>query len=331
MEPPEKTAGVNKALGDLVENLQLVIDQVKDGENTRTHEPNFDLDGFWNRLGMTFKAVSTEATKLTMAFSSPPRPDAKEAQPLISGIEKSTLSLLSVFYSLPIEAGKTLHNKLHRMVITILTSVQSLANIIKTEGFEGSKHQLQSTGGVWEHCDSFPQLPKNNKDAVLFSARQNIELVGDALDEISSAVTEEPEDHSSQSSEETDSWTENDKKILSPALGLIKAARSCMKKVTIALRNNGHSNTQEQIKELDELHEVLEQVSPFVDDFVLSLYPPLRKEAVGEESQQLADGLLSLLKKAMSTHITTEADSDWLEFLSKAVHHNLGKLKELLS
>ena len=51
-------------------------------------------------------------------------------------------------------------------------------------GLCSSDSQLRSTGNVWERCDVFKTLPRNNQDAVLVGMRATGGLVKDALEEI---------------------------------------------------------------------------------------------------------------------------------------------------
>lgn len=52
-----------------------------------------------------FKAVSHEATKLSLLYSKPPRPSNTECESLIKSVEKSVLALLHVYSNLPKAAG----------------------------------------------------------------------------------------------------------------------------------------------------------------------------------------------------------------------------------
>jgi hypothetical protein len=63
-------------------------------------------------------------------------------------------------------------------------------------------------------------------------------------------------------------------------MGLVKTARSSLKKIGVALRIKGKFETEEQMSQLDDLSSRVQKISPAVDDLVSSLYPPINKDAV---------------------------------------------------
>ena len=78
------------------------------------------------------------------------------------------------------------------------------------------------------------------------------------------------------------SWSEEEKQLVMPSVGLIKAANSCLKRVLGAVKKNGKCDCAKDASQLDNLVERLKEVSPAVDEVVLCLYPPIAKEAVRE-------------------------------------------------
>jgi hypothetical protein len=63
-------------------------------------------------------------------------------------------------------------------------------------------------------------------------------------------------------------------------MGLVKTARSSMKRIGTALRMKGKFETEEQISQLDDLVSRVQKISPAVDDLVSCVYPPMNKDAV---------------------------------------------------
>ena len=59
----------------------------------------------------------------------------------------------------------------------------------------------------------------------------------------------------------------------------MQTAKNCLKKVTTAVKNNGGLDTTLHITQLDSAAERVGYVSPLVDDFVSSLYPPMSHTA----------------------------------------------------
>jgi hypothetical protein len=63
-------------------------------------------------------------------------------------------------------------------------------------------------------------------------------------------------------------------------MGLVKTARSSLKRIGTGLRIKGKVETEEQISQLDDMVSTIQKVSPAVDDLVSSLYPPMNRGAV---------------------------------------------------
>ncbi|XP_066289284.1 cyclin-D1-binding protein 1 homolog [Branchiostoma lanceolatum] len=330
---------VANQLDTLHSNLKLVTEQLKEGESRRQAQEDFNLPSFWERLSASFKIMSHEATKMCLMFSKPPVPSGEESKSLIEGVEKSVLAMVSTFYSLPKDQGMTLRKSVRLSVMSVVDELQDLVNhIIKNVG-KGSSDQLFATGSVWECCDHFSRLPKDNKEATLLIIKNTTSLVQDALQEIEEArdddaggITaldqlqmEDPEDQDNNE----ESWAESDKALMAPCLGLVKASKACLKKISIAVKTGGKCDAVERIAQLDDIADVVHQTSPQVDDTVLSLYPPMDHSAVRTNALALSGVLKNLLDMAKSSHFTSEADASWLQFLQNAVDHNVDKVRDL--
>lgn len=78
-------------------------------------------------------------------------------------------------------------------------------------------------------------------------------------------------------------WTDSDRQILLPCSGLIRATKACLKKTLCAVTERGNGNDGRCISELDDIADIVKTFSPKVDDFVLSLYPPVNHSAVKDQ------------------------------------------------
>ncbi|KAG0702997.1 Cyclin-D1-binding protein 1 [Chionoecetes opilio] len=84
-------------------------------------------------------------------------------------------------------------------------------------------------------------------------------------------------------------------------------------------------------EELDELYEESGLITSQVDVLVQDLYPPLAVSSMQEQSHQLADRLHTVLKTCVRSHVIGEAEEANIEFIQKAIDHNLDCMKEKLS
>ncbi|KAL9974473.1 hypothetical protein ACROYT_G011508 [Oculina patagonica] len=195
--------------------------------------------------------------------------------------------------------------------------------------------KTQSTGTLWEHCDSFQNLPKDNKQAVLAILQSSSELIKDALTELDEAqkcngCQGDNDDDDDDTESNKQGWSSEDKLLVPPCVGLVKACRSCVKKISSAIQTSGQVTSVENIQQLDKMADKVLRTSPSVDDVVMSLYSPMNHQSVSESASKLANQLKEMLNKARNSHFTLESDSTWLDFLNKAIDHNMDKLTGLL-
>lgn len=325
----------------LTENLQAVIEQLKDGSSTRPDAPDFQFESFWTRMGTCVKAISQEATKLCLACSEPPLPSPLVLQPLIDGIERCSLALVSAYYSLPPSQGLTLRKLVTNSVVELISALQTLIVSLNTSDVAKSKRHLQSTGSVWEICDKFPGLPRDNKEAVIFQAKETLELISDALEELEESLKGSHNDldqmlNSCSVDDDEDDispkiWCDSDRHVVTASVGVIKTAKAMMKKLIKVIDTSGRCDTLDVVAQLDDFANVVSTMSPAVDDFVLSLYPPVKTDAVSINSQHLISVLRHLLSLSKNSHFIASADSTWFEFLDKAVDHNATKTAEVIA
>ncbi|KAK3737698.1 hypothetical protein QZH41_010118 [Actinostola sp. cb2023] len=285
---------------------------------------------------MTFRAVSKEATNLAVMFSKPPPPTGEELESLLTGFETAVIGMLTVFHSLSLTQGKTLHKRLQITIVNILHDAKNFIESLKNEGCKSPQVINHSTGAIWEHCDSFHTLPLDNKYAVLEVLQTTSILVKDALTELDQ-IQKSNGCHDSNPLGDDDAnvidqgWSENDGQLVSPCAGMVKACRSCLKKVSDAIRTNSKTTSPANNKDLDDVSLILTTISPKVDDLISGLYAPISRENLQENVHQLADILDNLLGKSRASRFTLETDNSWIDFLKKAIDHNKTKLMAIMT
>ncbi|XP_036427324.1 cyclin-D1-binding protein 1 homolog [Colossoma macropomum] len=317
--------------------VKCIRDRVKDGESNESAGA-FNLSNFWEVLNQAVKATSQEATTLSLAFSKPPLPSEEDCAKLAESIQKHVLALSTIYYWLPKSEGITLRKLVREATGEVLDGVVQLLDILLSSPLQSlSQEQLTSTGGVWASCDRFAQLPRDNRAAVLHVMASYIGMVKDALEEMYQALAEsqdpfsdvlDDDDLEARGNQDT-YWSESDRQLISKCLGLIKASGACLRKLSIAVQKNGKVDTAENITQLDDLADAAREISPSVDDLVLSLYPPVDCPVVDQNASKLAAILMKALQIIRSCHICLEGDFPWVQFLEGAVDHNLQEVKSL--
>ncbi|XP_024079994.2 cyclin-D1-binding protein 1 homolog [Terrapene carolina triunguis] len=209
--------------------------------------------------------------------------------------------------------------------VTLRTPLQSL-----------SQEQLISTGSVWEACEQISHLPQDNQAAVLSAMAAYLGVVRDAEEEMEQAQGEDRDPYSDiMEDEELGSrgnrdtyWSEADRKLLGPCMGLMKASKACLKKLLGAVKVHGKADTPEQVAQLDDLTDITNEISPSVYELALSMYPPMNQLAVRLNAAKLASVLKKVLEITKSSHVYPPSEEGWVQFLTGAVDHNIDKIKD---
>uniref|UniRef100_A0A3Q4MTC9 Cyclin D-type binding-protein 1 n=1 Tax=Neolamprologus brichardi TaxID=32507 RepID=A0A3Q4MTC9_NEOBR len=312
----KKKTPLQFSLRTRTENIELFF-SFADGESNES-DGAFNLSNFWDTLNQAVKAVSQEATKLSLAFSKPPLPSQQDGEKLAESIMKSILTLSTVYYWLPKSQGLALRRLVRDATVEVLEGVAQLVEVIMSSPLESlSQEQLMSTGGVWSACDQFPQLSKDNKAAVVVVLSCEVRVVKDAIEEIEQALAEGEDPFNDVLDDDQDGdeprgnqdmyWSENDRQVIGACQGLIKAAAACLRKLTSAVKSNGDFSTPQNVSQLDDLADISKEISPGVDDLALCLYPPMDYNGV-----------------------ETNSELTWVQFLDGAIDHNLQKAKDLI-
>ncbi|KAE8575517.1 hypothetical protein XENTR_v10003857 [Xenopus tropicalis] len=292
-----------ESIRNLAENLRVVLGKLRDGEPRESEK--FNAQHFWGTLGHSIKATSQEATKLSLAFLKPPLPSEEGSQKLCDGLLNAILADATVYYSLPKEQGITLRKTVREAVADIIEGTIQLAEVILSSRIQSlSQAQLVSTGSVWEACDQWEKLPKDNLAAVQVTVSGYLDVVKDAIEEVEQAqadgedpFSDIPEDDEVGARGNQDTyWSEEDRRLMAPCLGLMKASKACLKKILGAIKAHGKADTAEHVAQLDDLVDVTLEVSPSVDELALSLYPPMNHATVRLNAAKLS----SVLKKVFS-------------------------------
>ncbi|KDR10977.1 cyclin-D1-binding protein 1 homolog isoform X2 [Zootermopsis nevadensis] len=320
----------------VVDHMQFALQQLEGGEGVDKSNCEFSLDDFWLKLRVSSKYISNEVTKLCLAFSKSPLPGVTQTHEMLRTLETAYLEVLSTFYTLPKSCGLVLRKEVNMAVLQIVESLITVVMSLQEEGDKAQKDRLMLTGRVWDACEAIEGLPQNNLQVTCKIIQREDGLVLDALQEIEEEVAAEQSGNGLRTEEEEEednsmTWSNQDRELLFPCMGLVKTARSSFKRIGAVLQIKGKFETEEQISQLDDLVSKSVEISPAVDDMVSCMYPPMNKDAVRSAAAVLKTRVEALLHMVKQSHYATEEDIGWIEFLLKAVAHNNNKLLPLLN
>ncbi|XP_063281541.1 cyclin-D1-binding protein 1 isoform X2 [Pelobates fuscus] len=277
---------------------------------------------------------------MSLAFSKPPLPSPEGCQQLSDGLLNAVLAAATLYYSLPKVQGTTLRKAVREGVAGVINGTIQLVEVILSARIQSlTQAQLVSTGSVWEACDQWEQLPKENLAAVVVLMSGYLDVVKDAIEEVEQASASEDDPYNDILDDDDDDaegrgnqdtyWSEADRRLMAPCLGLMKASKACLKKLLGALKAHGKVDTSEHIAQLDDLADITQEISPSVDELALSLYPPMNHAAVRLNAAKLSSVLKKVLEITRASHVCPGENSSWVQFLSGAVDHNMEKTKNL--
>uniref|UniRef100_A0A1A7W853 Cyclin D-type binding-protein 1 n=1 Tax=Iconisemion striatum TaxID=60296 RepID=A0A1A7W853_9TELE len=341
MSADNSNGSLSVPLRNVLNSIQCIRDRVRDGESNES-DGEFNLSNFWDTLNQAVKAVSQEATKLSLAFSRPPLPSSQDAEKLSESILKSILTLSTVYYWLPKSYGVTLRRQVREATVGVLEGVTQLLEVLLSLPLHSlTQEQLTSTGGVWSACDQFAQLPRDNKAALLVVLSAQVGVVKDATEEMEQALSEaqdpfndildDSDDEENPRGNQDTYWSEKDRQVIGPCQGLMKASVACLRKLTSAVQANGDISVPQNVAQLDDLADISMEISPGIDDLALCLYPPMDYSGVDNNVSKLAALLKKLLEIIRSSHVCGESELTWVQFLDGAVNHNQEKAKVLIT
>ncbi|KAK7915671.1 hypothetical protein WMY93_011432 [Mugilogobius chulae] len=302
-------------LRNLLNSIQCIRDKVRDGESNED-EAEFNLSNFWETLNQAVKTVSQEATKLSLAYSRAPLPSPQDGEKISDSILKSVLTLSTVYYWLPKSQGVTLRRQVRDATVEVLEGLTQLLDVII------STH--------W----------RDNKAALLVVLSGELGVIKDAIEEIEEALSEAQDpfadvlddviEGAGPRGNQDTYWSEQDRRVIGPCQGLMKASAACLRKLTSAVRTHADGSCSHNLAQLDDLADSSRDISPGVDDLALCLYPPMDYSGVETNASKLASVLKKTLHIIRSSHVCGEAELTWVQFLDNAVEHNLQKAKDLM-
>ncbi|XP_019850703.1 PREDICTED: cyclin-D1-binding protein 1 homolog [Amphimedon queenslandica] len=302
---------VRERLETVSENVSLVIKQIKNNSKGFAHAA-LSLGEFHSNLRSNVSSLSDACTKLSMLFSSPQTPPSLNETGIIClMVENATLCLTSTCCQCKVEWGKCHYNDVQRLVVDILEGVSSFIEILMRDGCKSDcQKRLQGTGSVWEHCDRILKLPTDNKSSVLRHCFAQLQLLRDADNEIeelveangSSGITTddigmglEELSINDDDEENPDQWSEADKAIVTPSIELIKLSSVLTDKICHGILQQNDTLECCYIEHLDILIDLVELLSPLVDDLASNLEAPIDHQSLEDDGKSLQRVLLKII------------------------------------
>jgi len=296
---------------------------------------DLDFDQFWKDIVAISQKLCFEANKIGLAWINPPVPSNAEMITMTGHLEMACVALLGATASFPGEAGVMVNTQLNNVVVSILEAAVGFAKILQnTAGKKISSQShplLPQFGMIMKNCDAVGNLPKSNKEACVGALNEEHLMLKDAVKELEEArdSLNDVDDIFEEVNE--DRWDEDDKKILNPCLGLMKAGAALTKKTSDTIKKFGKNDTKDEIGEFDTVVKAMGELSPAVDDLALTLYPPVSWEEAQSAAEKLKTVVIKCFQLVDGLHFMgSEEASRWRSFLEKALDHNSSEISRVI-
>ncbi|RPA82584.1 hypothetical protein BJ508DRAFT_375606 [Ascobolus immersus RN42] len=276
-------------------------------------------------------SLLSDAASLTKAHTTRLILSLKPPSPLLEGIEKFLLSLISEPIPSLVLSVQLLHadakerglkgvlaKEVQREVGKLVEALGELGGEIEAglkayeeggKGEEGRGMQLQKTGRVWEGCDRLVGLAQKGVVGVVGDAvKRQADLVKDAEEELKGWIVECSADSacgSGDEDEEDDGWgggeegelEEDEKKTVERVQKRLRSTVIIFFAVGKRRLVKGSEGLEGEDKRIEELGEMAAKISPVVDDLV-GLTTEREWEEVGDELGKLDDVLIKFAELA---------------------------------
>eukprot|EP00123_Amoebidium_parasiticum_P007624 comp18235_c0_seq1/m.19195 comp18235_c0_seq1/g.19195 ORF comp18235_c0_seq1/g.19195 comp18235_c0_seq1/m.19195 type:complete len:337 (-) comp18235_c0_seq1:264-1274(-) len=322
---------VEAGLEDLRKSLLALKDSFSatSGQAGAAATPELTRDEHRTRMEQFVKAIASDASALSVSFSVP-KPDIKEVRPLSRRLWDRVSMLYSLASNLPPLTGGTLSRQYHQQTSAILSACVSYVEALQaTKG--NTKTHLPATGVLWEACETFSNLPKDNIEAVGRLLKETEGLLLDAIKELSEELDNVSvgDDEDSDEDEEDEEWNEDEKKVAVCVLGLTRACGQAILKSRREQLPRLDPNTEAHLSYADSILGEAEDLSSLVDNLTDAIYPPQNTALVLECARKLATAGTSLLEAAGAPVEGLDVPATFtqtLGFLNRAIDHNMVKI-----
>jgi len=324
----DKISDYKKTFNLFHENLKNFLSQVNIPEAENSTNADFNADAYWENNINIAKKLGFEANKVTIMWINSPVPANKDMVAVCSALEIACLALLNSYHSYPVSEGRLVKSNLKNAILDILENCSSFSSVLLNSigsKYTNDNHPLVVICGVvMKHCEVIPQLPRDNRTACAETLKAEANVIKDALREIEEARTSDG--FMDEFMECDESWSEADKEILNPLLGMIKTSGALVKKCMDCVKKQ--TTTFEDSSVFDVIVEKFSRISPGVDDLALTVYPPLNWEDAKQQAWKLKQILEENLEY-LSTVLLEEESVAWLQFIKKAVAHNAAEIQRV--
>ncbi|RDD44141.1 Cyclin-D1-binding protein 1-like protein [Trichoplax sp. H2] len=327
-------------LDAFLDRIQVVSDELQRSNSEprlTTNNPEFNLTSFWQTLLSYVQNLSTQTLKLCIVWSKPPYPSGKELNELITPMELTLFGVASSFYSYHRSAGLTLYKLIHGNVAITVSNLHSFISLTSEipnkrptntliiaylcDSSNNSKQIAYAAEKLVEACENLEKMQKDNVQACLHVIKSSKDLCKDALIEAQQAIVDNGDDGSGST------WSSKDKNIAYATVGLMKVTTATLNKLSSTIKASGFSSNESHNRDLDNLTLNTDQLSPRLDNLVISLYAPVTYENVETCALDLHDCILNILQFTRASYFCKEADMEWISFLENACKHNIEKVK----
>ena len=226
-----------------------------------------DLDQFWRTYGSYADSFAQSCHMFTITFRSLPLPTPAEVADMAARMQGAAVGILQALLALSPDSGRGFIQQVRVSALEIIRAGHAFVYQAFCQGYPKThdgllpESDLKLVGGIGEKCQAVRNLPRSMVDLVHSQISRQFSLVSDALQELDEARNDIGGDGDGDEFGSV-GYSEDDVKVLMPALGLLKTVKALSKKIAQTVKKYGRSDDAVSIRELEELGEVCQKISP---------------------------------------------------------------------
>jgi len=253
---------------------------------------------------VSFINIQITKMSLTCKESDDPTDSLSSIDQISKGVSILIQSAVSVIAE--IQAGSHLTSMIRTKVKLLVNAIKNLSNSLKKQDYENDNIP-RLTGIVWQFCKTLQELPLDNKKATLEALKLIEPPLKDAMVELEELLknvnTEEESEEGGENEEDEDNifdfksstkLTPEELELIPGAVQIVKLAFMFVQRVEkIIEMSSNNQNEKSYGLWLSDLYSKSKEISEAVDNFVLSIDPPLDRSELEEKFREITEIIIS--------------------------------------
>jgi len=301
-----------------------------------------NLEKFWEDLHTQLNKMTKTSAGFCILFLDGKAPEFNCAKSYVDNMLREVTALHELVLKFPSAYGHSVHKK---VLSGYRESIRNLKSLI-TSGCNLNDTEIKATmlainSRTWATYTCLSSLPRCNAQSVCADVGAALASVGCALEEVAEAYKEGFSAGDSDSDDDTEShkqeWSDGEKRVVAPAVSLLKCVQLLGKRVTEGLQSATHTRPPSTAaraalwRGCDDIGACVRVLPETADDLVLALYEAAEFTAATEQVTKLSQQITAVVAAVTAAKLPSPDTPQAMEFVLKALQHNRDKFTSALN